>query len=201
MKLTALDIMKFRVLFLIFLITSFSSIISQVKREQELRIDKKEFPSNAIKTLEPYLVNTKKVKYYKEFDAEKTSYEAKFKKDRLKYNVEFNEDGILEDIEFIIHKIDIPESALESISSYLSLNHKKYKIKKIQQQYLNKNNNAKETLKVAFQNLILKEVNYELIVSSKSNSGFSEYEISFNADGKHILSRKSIKTKYDHILY
>lgn len=193
--------MRCKVLILIFILFTFSSAISQTKREKEIRIDSEAFPPKALEVLTPYLTNSRRIRYYKEFDGNKVSYEIKFKKDRLKYSVEFNEDGVLEDVEYIVRPVDIPETTFEAISSYLYKNHKSYKIKKIQQQYLNQNNNSKGVLKAAFQNLILPEINYEIIVSSKDKKGFSEYEITFNSNGEQLSSRKAIKPKYDHVLY
>lgn len=201
MKLTALDIMKCNVFLLIGLFFGIISTFSQSKQEREFRIEEAIFPKNAKNLLDPYLINSKRIRYYKEFDGEKISFEAKFKKDRLKYSIEFSESGLLEDVEFIIKEVDIPDSTFDAITSYLISEHRKYRIKKIQQQYLNDAEKPKEVLKVAFQNLILPEVNYEIVIASKDEKGYAEYEITFNSDGKHLLSRRSKKPEYDHILY
>ncbi len=201
MKLTALDIMRCNVFLLIALFFGIISSFSQSKQEREFRIEEAIFPTNAKNLLNPYLIDSKRIRFYKEFDGEKISFEAKFKKDRLKYSIEFSESGMLEDVEFIIKKVDIPDSTFEAITSYLIGEHGKYRIKKIQQQYLNREEKPKEVLKVAFQNLILPEINYEIIIAAKDDKGYAEYEITFNSDGKHLLSRRSTKPEYDHILY
>jgi hypothetical protein len=193
--------MKSKTLFLIFFLACFSFVTSQIKKEQEIRINESAFPTNAKKSIAPYLSDVKRIKFYKEFDVEKVSYEAKFKKDRLRYSVEFDENGNLEDVEFIITKVDIPDESFESITKYLALNYNKYRIKKIQQQYLNAENNSSNVLKIAFQNLILPEINYEFIVASKEDKGYVEHEITFNASGEHLFSRRLVKQKYDHVLY
>ncbi|WP_339339861.1 hypothetical protein [Croceitalea sp. MTPC6] len=193
--------MKYKVFLLFVLFIGVSSVVSQSKQEREFRIKESEFPSSARKLITPYLGNAKRVRFYKEVDGDKVSFETKFKKGKLKYSVEFSKNGELEDVEFIIKKVDIPNRTFEMISNYLALNHQKYRIKKIQQQYLNQEENPISVLKAAFQNLILPEINYELIVASKDDKGYSEYEITFNSDGEHLLSRKLVKPKYDHILY
>ena len=193
--------MKSSILVLLFFIASVSLVLGQTKREREIRVDASVFPKNAKKVIAPYLTDAKHIKFYKEFDAEKISFEAKFKKNKLWYSIEFNKNGHLEDVEFIIKKADIPESTYKEITNYLSLNHKKYRIKKIQQQYLNQNSNADAVLKVAFQNLILPQINYEIIVASKEDEGYVAHEITFNANGAHVLSRKLVKPNYDHVLY
>ena len=139
--------------------------------------------------------------FYKELDGEKSSYEVKFKKSKLYYSVEFDGKGQLEDIEFIIKENDIPEETLKSIKDYLSKTHGKFRFKKIQQQYLNQDSDARSTLREAFQNLMTPEINYEIIIATKDRKGFNEYEITFNADGQHLLTRKSVAPKYDHVLF
>lgn len=201
MKPNVLDIMKFNLTLLSFFVCGSILVWSQSKQEREFKIDVEAFPNAAKELLEPFVYDVKRVKYYKEFDGKKLSYEAKFKKDKLRYSVEFDKDGKLEDVEFIIKKVDIPKSSLGLIAEYLEKNHLKYRIKKIQQQHLNSLSNPKKVLKEAFQNLILPTINYELIVSSKSENGFLEYEITFDSLGKHLLTRNLVKPKYDHILY
>lgn len=201
MKLTALDIMKCKVLLLIAFFGGIASAISQAKQEREFKIEENEFPKKAKGIIETYLADSKRIRFYKEIDGDKVSYEVKFKKDKLKYSIEFSEGGNLEDIEFVIKEVDIPSDSFEMITNYLEANHKKNRIKKIQQQYLNNIGNPKELLRVAFQNLILPEINYEIIVATKDDKGYAEYEITFNSEGKHILSRRLVKQKYDHVLY
>jgi hypothetical protein len=185
--------------FLVLLATSVLCF-GQKKQEQEFRIEEEDLPEGIIPMVSDYLKNVKRLRFYKELDGEKSSYEIKFKRDRLLYSIEFDEKGELEDVEFIIKQTDIPEKTLENLSKYLKSNHGKYRIKKIQQQYLNIVD-AEQTLKKAFQNLILPEIRYELIIATKDDDGYGEYEITFTAEGKHLLTRKSVNTKYDHVLF
>lgn len=179
----------------------FSTGFAQTKQEWEFRIDKDEFPSQSIDVIASYLQNVKRLRFYKEIDGAKTSYELKFKKDKLFYSVEFDTNGKLEDIEFIIKKADIPLSSLENIQDYLSANHQKAKIKKIQQQYLFDENITKQQLKSAFQNLLLPSIRYEIVISTKEESGYHYYEITFSSDGEKLDSRKFLDSNYDHVLY
>ena len=181
---------------ILFIVNGFT----QKKQEQEFRIDKGELPENILPVLSYYLDDVKRLRFYKEQDGEKSSYEVKFKKDRLLYSIEFDEKGVLEDVEFIVKQKDIPDETFEKLTKYLQSNHGKYRIKKIQQQYLN-TRNAQKTLKDAFQNLILPEIRYELIIATKDDEGYGEYEITFDAMGAHLLTRKSVNTKYDHVLF
>ncbi|MBT8292923.1 MAG: hypothetical protein KJN70_06585, partial [Eudoraea sp.] len=146
--------------------------------------------------------DVKRLRFYKELDSAKTSYEAKFKKDRLFYSVEFDEEGLLEDVEILITEVDIPNSSFQAIQEYLKSNFKKYRIRKIQQQYtLTAFQNVENTLHKAFQNLIDPKINYELIVAGKKDRDFQDYEILFDSEGKLIRLRKSLPANYDHVLY
>lgn len=209
MRPIVLDIMKFEsmkislsaFLFLVFLFSLFIAN-SQNKYEREYRIKKSQFPNEAIQLISGKLKDVKRLKFYKETDSAKTSFEAKFKKDRLWYSVEFDESGILEDIEITIKPVDVPSDAYKSIIKYLDKDFSKYRIKKIQQQYLvSEIETLETTIKNAFQNLILPSINYELIIGGKKEKEYFDYEILFNSDGKFISIRKSLPPNYDHVLY
>ncbi|SDQ08589.1 hypothetical protein [Flagellimonas zhangzhouensis] len=193
--------MKFNFL-LIFTLFITQFFCAQNKYEKETRIDKADFPENAYSLLETHLENARRIRFYKEIDSTKQSFEVKFKKRKLHYSVEFDPQGTLEDVEFEIDVVDIPEDNWMTIENYLKSNHNKYRVKKIQQQHPTlTDENPKETLRKAFQNLILPEINYEIIFSAKTEKGFQAYEALFNSVGKLITLRKSYPPNYDHILY
>ena len=201
MKLLVLDTMKYS--FFCFIVLVFTGLkgLSQTKQEREFRIAKKEFPSKSIDLITPYLQEVKRLKFYKEIDGAKTSYELKFKKSKLYYSAEFDDKGNLEDIEFSIKKADIPSSSLENIQNYLNTNHQKVKIKKIQQQYLFEQNISEQDLKNAFQNLLLPEIRYEIVISGKEKISYQYYELTFDSEGNHLESRRFKASNYNHVLY
>ncbi|CAM4237579.1 hypothetical protein [Zobellia nedashkovskayae] len=187
--------------FILFTVFITGTAIAQIKDEREHRIRKSQFPENALLFIHQKLVNAKRIRFYKEIDGNKISYEAKFKKDRLKYSIEFNPEGKLEDIEIVIKSLDIPNDAYAKITTYLENNFKKYRVRKIQQQYLSDGVDVDKTLKNAFQNLMLPSIKYEFIIDGKNDKGFEEFEILFDADGKFELIKKSLPPNYDHVLY
>ncbi len=199
MKPIVLDTMKFKLFILLFI--GCLALTAQVKKEQEFRIEGDEFPEIALKSLQPYFTDAKRIRFYKEFDGKKISYESKFKKDRLKYSVEFDSLGKLEDVEFIIREKDLPSETWLTLQHYLGANYENPKIKKIQQQYPLGNRSTFQVLKAAFQNLLLPDINYELIVSTKTKSGYVSYEITFDATGNFLSARKLVDPNYDHVLY
>lgn len=180
----------------------YACFASAQKYEREHRIRKVQFPENALGYIQENLEGAKRIRFYKEIDSAKISYEAKFKKDRLWYSVAFDQKGVLEDIKISIKSIDIPEESFQTMSSYLKQNFKKYRIRKIQQQYVvTENKKVEETIKNAFQNLMLPSVNYELIISGKKNKKLKQYEVLFDAEGSFKSIRKSLPPNYDHVLY
>ena len=202
MKSLVFDMMKYSKLLPLLLLLCFFSAAAQDKYEREFRIRKIQFPENALGFLDSYLKDAKRIRFYKEVDSAKISFEAKFKKDRLHYSIEFDDKGILEDVEIRITVVDIPQESYQAIAKYLKSNFRKYRIRKIQQQYpLSAFGSVEETLKIAFQNLLDPKINYELIVAGKMDRLFQDYEILFDANGKFIRLRKSLPANYDHVLY
>jgi len=186
--------------FLLLFFGLFSS--AQNKYEREYRIRKIQFPKKALGYIEEKLTNARRIRFYKETDSLKISYEAKFKKDRLWYSIEFNQEGDLEDIEILIGAVDIPDEAFNSLKTYLSQYFKKYRIRKIQQQYpFTEGESPEVTIKNAFQNLMLPSINYELIVTGKKEKNFEQFEVLFDAEGNFKSIRKSLPPNYDHVLY
>ncbi|WP_396633117.1 hypothetical protein [Maribacter sp. R86514] len=175
--------------------------LSQYKYEREHRILKSQFPALAIANITENVTDFKRIKYYKETDSTKISYEAKLKKDKLWYSIEFNEEGTLEDIEILIKPTDIPNDTYAKILDYLNNTFTKYKIKRLQQQYLSNNEMVEDIFKNAFQNLMLPSNNYEIVVVGKKDKGYLDYEILFDADGNFKNTRTSLPPNYDHVLY
>ncbi|MDC6351104.1 hypothetical protein PP178_06025 [Zeaxanthinibacter sp. PT1] len=193
---------KFRILCLLLLLLFSYSGNSQYKRESERRIKPSLFPENALELIAPQLTDVKRLRYYREQDSTKVSYELKFKKGRMFYSVEFSEDGQLEDIEILVKEVDIPGDSWETMQRYFKDNFTKFRIKKIQQQYpLLPGSTPQKTIRNAFQNLLIPELNYEMVISAKQERTYNEYEILFDASGNFISIRTSIPASYAHIIY
>ena len=202
MKLVVLDMSRYKLLSILFLLFFIWSAKGQYKYEREYRIKKNQFPTVAHAFIEDQLKDARRIRYYRETDSTKVSYEAKFKLDKLHYSVEFDEQGNLEDVEILIKEVDIPNDTFAAITAYLESNFTKYRILRIQQQYpVNENETVEETLKNAFQNLLLPTIRYEIMVAAKKDNGFEDYEILFDHKGEFIKLRKSLPLNHDHILY
>ena len=192
---------KFNWIFLMLLFLGVTGL-SQVKSEREFRIKKSQFPVTTLEKAQPYLEGVRRLRFYKEIDAGRVSYEIKFKKARLHYSVEYSDTGELEDIEMRIRPVDIPEESWKAVEEHLTGSFEKYKVRKIQQQYRRASfPSDADTFRNAFQNLLLPEIRYELMVSGKTEEGYRDFEITYDAKGAFIMKKKSLPPNYDHVLY
>lgn len=177
--------MKYRPLVWVFFSLSLVAF-AQERREGELRVKQSAFPKTAYETLAPYFEDAKRIRFYKKFDGEKTSYEARFKKDRLFFNVEFDAVGKLESVAFTIKQVDIPEESYIQMDAHIKEQFERPRLKMIQQQYPLQENNSKQTLRDAFQNMLKPYIRYELTVTERGKKGFQEHALLFDASGRHI---------------
>ena len=193
--------MKYKILFILSFFIGVAGF-AQVKSEREFRIRESQFPGVALNKAEPYLEGVRRLRYYKEIDGTHHSYEIKFKKDRLHYSVEFSDSGDLEDIEVRIKPIDIPEDTWKAVEKHLGTLFTKYRVRKIQQQYPGSAfPSDSATFRNAFQNLLLPQIRYELVVHGKIPEGYRDYEILYDARGGFLKKRESLPPNYDHVLY
>lgn len=184
------------------LLLSFAPASAQQKQEREFRIRKAQFPESAREVIEPYLEDVRRLRYYKEIDSARSSFEMKFKHRRLHYSVEFTPEGELEDAEVLIKPVDIPNVSLDAIRTHLKETYGRYRIRKIQQQYPRASfNSDTQTLKNAFQNLLLPEIRYELVIQTRQESGLAHFEILYDSEGRLLRIRESLPPNYNHVLY
>lgn len=177
-------------------------VLAQEKYEREFRIRKAQFPESAYTAVKGYLNKTRRIRFYKEIDSSEQRFEIKFKKDRLHYSIEFDKNAKLEDVEIRVKEIDLPNASYSAIVSFLEATFEKHRIRKIQQQYpRDAFSSDTETLKKAFQNLLLPQLKYELIILGKKEAGYNEYQVLFDSEGNFIRLRKALPANYDHVLY
>lgn len=175
---------------------------AQEKFEKESRIGKNGFPENALKLLERYSKDAKRIRYYKETDGNKISYEAKLKLKGQKFSIEYDTLGILEDIEVKIKFKNIPKKVRDSVIDYFGSHFMKYSIKKVQKQFYNKNfQNSVAVFEAAFNKKDITTVNYEIVVWRVLEKTSGMVELTFNREGSFVSSRPIAQASYDHILY
>jgi hypothetical protein len=202
MKSIVSDTMKCNPLPFLFLLALPFLGLSQAKYEREFRIKESQFPVVALENAQPYLDGVKRLRFYKEIDSSRQSFEIKFKKDRLHYSVEYSSSGVLEDIEVTIRQNDIPNESWDAIIRHLSNFADTYKVRKIQQQYpRDAFATDSATFRNAFQNLLLPEMRYELMIQARKGKTYKEFEILYDSGGGFLQMRESLPPNYDHVLY
>ncbi len=176
--------------------------LAQETYQRAHRILHSQFPPNASDFLEEKLEDARRLRYYKAVAGSETTYRAVFKKDRLHYGMTFNSQGILTDIDFKIHQVDVPGESWDSLYSGLDRQFEKFRIRKIHQRYRVPDGQKYERILAnAFQNLILPDMIYDVLLTGRTTQGKSEHEASFDATGKLLALRKVLPADYDHVLY
>lgn len=189
---------------LITCICLFFSLISyaQTKNEKEERINKEDFPINALEVIDHIPAHAKRLRFYKETDGEKQSFEAKFKLNKLRYSVEFNTNGELEDIEVKTKFGAISKPLSNNILSYLKNNHDKHRIIKIQKQFLFNNTlSPKDFFKTIINNNTDLKPRFEIIAEVKDGKTRTIKEFTFDNKGDFVEARIVNPNSYEHVLY
>lgn len=200
MKQNVIDMLKYSIIFLIFL-SCFCSF-SQTKNEKETRITYALVPDVAKSCLNSIIAQVKSVKFYKETDGKKESYEAKFKSDKQYFSIEFNSIGLLEDIEITIMEDQIPKDILKKIQGYTNTHFDKTRFIKIQKQFINNTTkNDEQFILYVLNNPNSLNSNFEIIAELISNKTHIIKELTFNNTGEFKTSRIVEFEDYEHILH
>ena len=175
-----------------------STAQSTQKIEREEKITIESFPKTALEFVNTISNSRKKVKFYKETDGDKISYEAKLKYQNRKYSIEFDEQGKIEDVEIQVSKRSIKKKAFLKIENYLDTVARKYRIEKVQEQYVGENKTAIQIKEQIAQKLV---DNYELIVAFKNNRKIYRREYLFDNKGNFLSKRDIKRLEYDFLLF
>ncbi len=168
----------------------------QTKTEQEERIEVNAFPAVALDQVQA-LTTVKKIKLYREFDGDKESFEAKFKSNGRRYSVEFSEDGTLEDVEIEVAKRKIPDPLWEIIEQNLEQIANRWRVERIQQQYLPPVNKKLLEQKIESGNFDA----LEMVVAFKEKRKIYRKELLIDQQGNIIKERDVKRVAYDFLLF
>jgi len=196
--------MNVRISFILLIMVFFSGFQSsaQEKIERQHRIKKTQFPSMALDIITQNSTDVRHLKFYQEVDTAQKTFTAKFKRARLFYEIDFDQNGDFKSMGFNVKQVDIPEESFGQISGYLAQQFEKSKIRKMLQLYHNgKDDNSEKTINQAFQNLIIPEISYELLVRGKKEGKSADYKIYFDSQGNFKQIQKSLPANYDRVLY
>lgn len=181
--------MKLKLLSIIIL-CSVQTLLSQEKFEKEYRVKVKDVPKNALQIIKMWNF-PKKVKWYAEESNIGKTFEAKSCLNSQKVSVEFSENGSLLDTEVTVTFSKMPKDLQQMIRKKLSDKFKKFRIKKIQIQYVGDESNV---YKQVFQLKTMYPIkpNYEIIVKGKKDKKMETFEILINDKGQ-ILKELKVK--------
>jgi hypothetical protein len=174
---------------------------TNLKQEVEKRIKKRDMPPEALDYLhEHWLVDSRKIRFYHETDGDISSYEAKLTRDKRRFSIEFDESGKLQDIEELINYNQIPEETRSTIDSTLYSSYSKFKVRRIQRQFLPDTTGYNRLL--MWNSLTAEETNnFEIEVDTQEESAVQSYEMLFNKEGLLVQRRIIIRRSLDNFLY
>ncbi|MGD1889972.1 MAG: hypothetical protein ACFB15_05140 [Cyclobacteriaceae bacterium] len=174
---------------------------TDLKQEVEKRIKKSEMPSAALNYLSEHWLNeSRKIRYYYETDGANISYEAKLIREKRRFSIEFDSSGSLQDIEELIDYEQIPASVQANIDLTLSQKYSKYRIQRVQRQFLP--DTTQQNALLHFSGLTTETVdNFEIEIDTQEGSAVQSYEMLFNVEGLLVQRRTIIRRSLDNFLY
>ena len=173
----------------------------QSKQESEKKIPAEKMPIPALNSLEEYLTDVKKLRYFLETDGANISYEAKFQYRKRSISVEFSQEGLLEDIEIIKKYTELPEPLQNAIEHYLSKHTQSFKIIRCQEQYRHEGTAPQKTISDVLGENWTNPLFYELEVDLRIDKTWRSEEWVFDQQGKFISKRHIINRAQDNLLY
>lgn len=175
---------------------------AQAKYEREYRITKDTIPEKALDFIHQLgiLNDSTKVKWYKEVTLTGETLEAKYRKNGRKHSVEFTNRGDFSDVEVEIGKGRIPSATMKAIQVYLTDNFRKYRMEKIQRQWVGDEVDVISSLKsgVVEGSVV---VNYELIIRGVTAEEKRYYELLFDAEGTLLKRIRIAVNTSDNLIY
>lgn len=190
--------MKTKISFVIGFFLLSSLVFGQTKYEKEYRLKLSSVPEEAQDFLKALGFNSK-IKWYKEEGLASTSIEAKTEFNDKKYSIEFDSNGQIEDIEVEVEWKELPTATQTKICDYLTENHQKYKIEKIQIQYTGDSDNLIKKVTNSAEEGIT--THYEIIVKGKTNDNFQLLEYLFSDEGNMVKKSVIVFKNTDNLEY
>lgn len=176
-----------------------SPVLPQAKYEKETRVRKSSVPEVSRDIVDLFNFN-EKVRWYKETGFYSNSFEAKTRYNGKNHSIEFSNDGTFEDIEIEIDVEEISKETHEKITNYLSGQHYKYILEKIQIQYSGNINLVSEYFLGKGRSTGIR-INYELVISGRVDGTFKMLEYLFSEEGNFLQKAEIKLNRTDNIEY
>jgi hypothetical protein len=165
-------------------------IFSQIKIEKETKVKKKDVPLISQTFIDSCQFH--QVKWYKEVSQRGKSYEAKGMRNDHLYSIEFDCYGNIQDVEITIAASELKPAVHDMIQKELTKKFTKFKIKKIQIQWLGRASTLRTLVKTG-ESPDEYCVNYELIIRGKKEGPKRYYEALFDHKGNLINILQLVK--------
>ncbi|MEL6655994.1 MAG: hypothetical protein AAFY48_18445 [Bacteroidota bacterium] len=175
------------------------TVFGQQKFERESRIRIDQVPEAAQQFLQAGQIDVK-IKWYYEENLEGNSIEAKFRQDGQRFSVEFDTLGQIQDIEIEISPTELPAPTLLSIEGELGSRFRRFKLQKIQVQYIDTETALTELL-LRYPEVGQAQVRYEIVLKGRNEEGTALYECTFDQSGKLLEQRQIIFKNANHLEY
>jgi hypothetical protein len=175
---------------------------AQHRPEGAHRIRKAQFPEVAHEVLQPWLTEARGSRYYRETDQNQERYAICFRKDRLDYRVDFDAAGRLEQAGLRVNPVDLPQDAWGHIQTWLKERFKSSRVRTIWQAYPRKAFAADaDTFRNAFQNLLVSELQYEIVVKARTPDNRGTFMVLFDSQGNFRKLSEVAPPNHEHVLY
>ena len=160
-------------------------------------------PPRVLTLIDEFWPNLRGIRYFVQTDGEETTYEVKLEWQGDQYSIEFSMEGAIQDVEKLINFDDIPESARKAITQDLESQFNKYRLTRIQIQFLATDEDDEDD--ADFIDDILEqdaedyEIRYEIEVDGDNRSELGSFEMLYNSSGSLIEKRKILRRSLDNI--
>lgn len=155
-----------------------SGLFGQSKFESETRVSLSEVPSQAASYMSS-IEKANKVRWYREESQLGITFEAKTRIKDFWYSIEFDSSGFFLDIEKTVHLHDLDQDLVRTIEDGFNTLFKRYRILKVQQQFL-----ISETGFQAFLRAGMDYQHLECIVRGEQKGEIGNFEILLTRDGR-----------------
>lgn len=173
---------------------------AQQKFEKESRIKQEDVPENARAYVESLFSDGPSVKWYREESLNGISVEGKTKQEEGIYSIKFTTEGQLLDVELTRSFDDLPQEIQEEIEDYFSDHFDRYRIKKVQVQWVGDADILRGVIKRKDFDQDF-QTNYEIEFSGRKDRKSNPYEALFDQEGDHIETQEIIPRNISHLLY
>ncbi|MEO6000592.1 MAG: hypothetical protein ABIN89_27335 [Chitinophagaceae bacterium] len=143
---------------------------------------------------------SKKIKWYWEENLQGVSIEAKINENKKTYSIKFDTLGALHDVELTQKFLELAIDVQQNITNYFQNQYDRYKIRKIQIQWIGDPDVLRSLIKKEETNKKY-TTRYEIEFSGRKNKDLESYESLFDDGGKHMETKQIITRNLNHLIY